>query len=93
MYFIRIVLSAGLVRRFQCSSRMASYLQSRTCGTALASLKKFPCLPDRQASDFFNHACGMTEPKEASYAGTGVTVQREAKNNNSKPMRINYMIL
>jgi hypothetical protein len=24
---------------------------------------------------FFNHACGMTEPKEAPYAGTGVSAR------------------
>ena len=35
---------------------------------ALASLKKFP-------SDFFNPAFGATDPKEASYAGTGVTAR------------------
>jgi len=39
----------------------------RYCNNAaLAPLKKLP-------SDFFNHACGTTEPKEAIFAGTGVT--------------------
>ena len=36
---------------------------------ALASLKKFP-------SDFSNHVFDMTKPKEAFYAGTGVTAYR-----------------
>jgi len=42
----------------------------RPCNNAaLASLKNLP-------SDFFNHASGMTEPKDAFYAGTGVTAYR-----------------
>ena len=37
----------------------------RTCaGAAFGSFEK-------QASHFSNHACGVTEPKEAPYTGTG----------------------
>ena len=45
---------------------MASLSQSRTCGTAFASLKKCPL-----EVGFFNHAFGVTELKEAPYVITG----------------------
>jgi hypothetical protein len=35
-------------------------------GAAFASLKKYPL-----KADFFNHAFGLTEPKEAPYVTTG----------------------
>jgi hypothetical protein len=45
---------------------MASLSQSRTCGTAFASLKKCPL-----EADFFNPDFVGTEPKEAPYETTG----------------------
>ena len=45
---------------------------------ALASLKKYP-------SDFFNHACGLNEPKKASFTGTGVTRENQQQQITSIP--------
>jgi hypothetical protein len=42
-------------------------------GAAFASLKKYPL-----EADFFNHAFGMTEPKEAPYVTTGNNLNFQA---------------
>ena len=53
---------------FKCNVRTAQAAWPRCLNVAaFASLKKY-------ASHFFNHAFGVTEPKEATYETTGKSV-------------------